>query len=89
MKLFYGLGVRRAKYGWQYYVGMTTDLDQRVRDHNDGISTWTKNRGPWNLVWSNECTTIGEARKLESKLKRQGRGDGFFKLTGLKRFSGS
>ena len=73
----------------RFYVGMTTDLDQRVRDHNDGISKWTKHRGPWDLVWSQECATIGEARKLENKIKHQGRGDGFFKLTGLGRFSGS
>jgi putative endonuclease len=67
------------------YVGMTTDLDQRVHDHNVGIFKWTKDRGPWNVVWSQECATIGEARKLENKIKRQGRGDGFFKLTGLPR----
>jgi predicted GIY-YIG superfamily endonuclease len=30
----------------QFYVGMATDLDQRVHDHNDGISKWTKHRGP-------------------------------------------
>jgi len=73
----------------QFYVGMTTDLDQRVLAHNVGISKWTKRRGPWNLVWGQECATIGEARKLENKIKRQGRGDGFFNLTGLKRPSGS
>ena len=73
----------------QFYVGMTTDLDQRVQDHNIGVSKWTRHRGPWNLVWSHECATIGEARRLENKLKRQGRGDGFFKLTGLIRSSGS
>jgi putative endonuclease len=69
----------------RYYVGMTTDLDERVRDHNAGISVWTSHRGPWNLVWSLRCATIGEARKLENRLKRQSRGEGFFRLTGLRR----
>ena len=31
----------------QFYVGMTTDLDQRVQDHNAGISRSSKHRGPW------------------------------------------
>ena len=66
-----------------FYVGMTTDIETRVRDHNSGRSTWTKYRGPWKLVWSQKCETIGDARKLENKLKRQGRGNGFYRLIGL------
>jgi putative endonuclease len=73
----------------QFYTGITTDLERRIQDHNSGISQWTKHRGPWQLVWNQECPTISEARKLENKLKRQARGDGFFKLTGLQRPSGS
>jgi predicted GIY-YIG superfamily endonuclease len=73
----------------RFYIGMTTNLEDRLNDHNSGVSTWTKFRGPWTLVWSQERSTLGEARKLENKLKRQGRGDGFFKLTGLTRSSGS
>jgi putative endonuclease len=72
-----------------FYIGMTTDLEARIRDHNFGRSKWTKYRGPWSLVWSQECLTIGEARKLENKLKRQGRGSGFYRMTGLQPPSGS
>jgi len=71
------------------YIGMTTDLQQRLIDHNSGISRWTKYRGPWKLIWSQECATIGEARKLENKLKRQGRGSGFYRMIGLTPPSGS
>ena len=65
------------------------DLGQRLRDHNEGVSKWTKYRGPWKLVWSQECPTIGEARKLENKLKSQGRGSGFYRMIGLTPPSGS
>ena len=58
------------------YIGMTTDLDNRLRDHNSGKSKWTKNLGPWELIWSHRCPTIGEARKLEARLKRQHGGSG-------------
>ena len=73
----------------RFYIGMTTDLEQRLQDHNMGISKWTKCRGPWKLVWSLECASISEARKLEDKLKRQGRGNGFYRMIGLTPPSGS
>ena len=28
----------------RFYVGMTTHLEERLNDHNSGVSTWTKNR---------------------------------------------
>ena len=73
----------------RFYIGMTTDLEKRLKDHNSGISKWTKHRGPWKLIWSHQCPTIGEARKLENQLKRQGRGSGFYKAIGLTPPSGS
>jgi predicted GIY-YIG superfamily endonuclease len=75
--------------GGRFYIGMTIDLDQRLRDHNNGVSRWTKYRGPWTLVWSQACESISEARKLENKLKRQGRGNGFYRMIGLTPPSGS
>jgi putative endonuclease len=73
-----------------FYIRMTTDLEARIRDHNIGRSKWTKHRGPWKLVWSQKkCATIGDARKLENKLKRPGRGSGFYRLIGLRPPSGS
>jgi putative endonuclease len=72
----------------RFYVGMTTDLEQRLEDHNQSVSKWTKYRGPWKLVWSQACVSIGDARKLENKLKRQGRGNGFYEMIGLQRPSG-
>ncbi|NOX65598.1 MAG: GIY-YIG nuclease family protein, partial [Chlorobi bacterium] len=31
------------------YVGFTKDLDQRIRDHNSGKSTYTKKYKPWKI----------------------------------------
>jgi predicted GIY-YIG superfamily endonuclease len=59
----------------RFYIGMTTDLQARVVGHNSGKSKWTKQRGPWELIWKTRCATIGEARRLERKLKRQHGGD--------------
>ncbi len=29
-----------------FYIGITEDVDQRILDHNTGVSKWTKNKGP-------------------------------------------
>jgi putative endonuclease len=72
----------------RFYLGLTDDVLRRVREHNNGRSQWTKTRGPWSVVWQSQELTLTEARKLENRLKRQGRGKGFYTITGLDR-SGS
>jgi putative endonuclease len=73
----------------KYYIGVTDDIPRRVEQHNSGTSRWTKGKGPWHLVWESERVPLSAARKLENRLKRQGRGSGFYSITGLKRESGS
>lgn len=33
------------------YVGFTSDLRRRLRDHNSGKSKHTAKYKPWNIVW--------------------------------------
>ena len=73
----------------RFYVGVTEDVAQRLAQHNTGGSRWTKGKGPWRLVWQSELLPLGAARKLENLLKRQGRGNGFYSMTGLNRSPGS
>ena len=67
------------------YIGMSEDVVKRLTDHNMGVSTWTKHRGPWELVWHSESMGITAARKLENLLKRQKGGRGLYELTGMSR----
>ena len=69
----------------RYYIGVTDDIDHRLLQHNTGISKWTKDKGPWVLIWSKHFPSLSEARKFENVLKRQKGGSGFYKLTGLDR----
>ncbi len=71
----------------QFYIGLSDDVVRRVRQHNAGRSHWTKERGPWEIVWQSEELPLTDARKLENRLKRQGRGKGFYAITGLHRRS--
>ena len=69
----------------QFYTGVSDDVARRLEQHNTGQSRWTKGRGPWTIVWQSEDLSLSQARKLENRLKRQGRGKGFYSITGLHR----
>ena len=84
----YSIYVLRNPEG-KFYIGVTDDVPRRLAQHNDGISKWTRGKGPWLLVWQQGDLTLSQARKLENALKRQKGGDGFYRLTGLQRESGS
>ena len=58
------------------YIGLSDDVDRRVQQHNQGISRWTRGKGPWLLDWTSTPRTLGDARKLENLLKRQKGGAG-------------
>ena len=73
----------------KFYIGLSENVPLRLQQHNQGVSKWTRSRGPWSSIWSSEIMTLSEARKLENQLKRQKGGIGFYKLTGLSRSSGS
>ena len=73
----------------QFYVGLTDNIPRRLDQHNQGISRWTRSKGPWELVWQSTDMELSAARKLENRLKRQGRGVGFYTITGLRRIGNS
>jgi len=35
----------------RYYIGVTSDVAQRIRHHNSGANASTKNKGSWFLVY--------------------------------------
>jgi len=52
------------------YVGVTTDLKQRIRDHNAGKSTHTAKYKPWRLVayvaFSDKSKAVAFERYIKS-----------------------
>jgi putative endonuclease len=58
----------------QKYIGLSEDVQTRLTDHNSGVSKWTKNRGPWRLIWTSGQMDLSSARKLENALKTSKRG---------------
>ncbi len=62
----------------QLYKGWTTNLEKRIYYHNQGLSNYTKNRGPWKLVYYEMYNNKNEAIKREKFLK-SGKGREFLK----------
>ena len=53
-----------------YYVGLTTDLERRLEEHQSGsIKGYTRSRRPVQLVWSAEVPTQNDAFLLERQIK--------------------
>jgi len=51
------------------YVGITDDIDRRLREHNSGKHLYTKRYMPWELIYTEELASIDEARKREKYYK--------------------
>ena len=51
------------------YVGMTKDVDNRLREHNAGKSKFTKGHRPWKLIYTELHENYESGRKREKYLK--------------------
>ena len=52
------------------YTGITNDLDRRIAEHETGQGAkYTRGRGPFQLVYSEECEGRSQASKRETKIK--------------------
>jgi putative endonuclease len=66
----------------KFYIGLTECVEVRLHQHNTGVSKWTRNKGPWRVVWMKGPLTLAEAKRLELYLKRQKGGQGCIPLLG-------
>ena len=61
------------------YVRNTTDLDQRIAQHNRGLVDATKDAKPYNLVYYEAYADKKDAVNRELKLKHHGSSIGHLK----------
>jgi len=58
----------------ELYIGITNDLERRLREHNHGFQTATKCRlGEWQLIYCEQYRVKNDAVVREKKLKHHGR----------------
>ncbi|HNW99604.1 MAG TPA: GIY-YIG nuclease family protein, partial [Bacteroidales bacterium] len=54
----------------KHYTGQTNDIHRRIYEHNAEIlGKFTKNKGPWILIFSKEFDSRAEAMQYEKYLK--------------------
>jgi len=81
--MYYTYVIKSQKSGY-LYTGSTKDLRKRFNQHNNGLSTWTKNKGPWELIYYEASINEDDAIAREKYLK-SGMGKRYLKNR-LKRF---
>ncbi len=62
------------------YIGQTGNVDLRLKAHNGNISFYTRNKGPWRTIYTEEFGTRGEAMKREKQIKSYRGGEALKKL---------
>ena len=56
----------------RYYVGQTSDINQRLERHNQGRVKSTKYGIPWEVVLQLDVSKRSEAMILEKQIKKRG-----------------
>ena len=83
--MYYFIYVLQGKKDKHWYTGFTVDLRKRFKEHNEGkYASWTKGRGPFDLIYYEACKNKEDARQREIYIKT-GMGKRYVKNR-LKRF---
>ena len=56
-----------------FYKGESEQPLARLEEHNKNLSRYTSNKGPWKMVYLEECENKTEALRKEKMLKKQNR----------------
>jgi len=62
--------ILRSTSSGRFYIGHTENVTTRLAEHNANRVTSTRNRGPWELLHTEEFPTRTEAMLRERELKR-------------------
>ncbi len=54
----------------RYYIGHTSNLEIRLQNHLFGSTRFTSQTNDWELIYSEEYATKGEAMKREAHIKK-------------------
>jgi putative endonuclease len=56
----------------EIYVGISTDPERRLKEHNSGKNRYTKAFKPWSIFYTEQCEGFEAARKREIYFKSAG-----------------
>ncbi|MBI5475705.1 MAG: GIY-YIG nuclease family protein [Ignavibacteriales bacterium] len=69
MKSYFYIYVLRSLKDNQNYVGYTTNIQRRIKEHNNGLVISTRKRRPLTLVYWEGCLNRQDATTREKYLK--------------------
>jgi len=64
--------VLKSKKDENLYIGSTTNLKRRLREHNEGKNFSTSFRKPFELIYYEAYRSLEDAREREKALKLRG-----------------
>ena len=65
----YEVYVLRSLATGKLYIGYSSDVDRRMKEHKAGKSTWTRGKGPWQLIHREGYRDKSDASSREEYLK--------------------
>jgi len=65
----YNVYILRSLVRERYYIGCTSDLDKRIKEHNSGKTKSTKPYRPWKIIYHETFIDKNEAYRREWHLK--------------------
>ena len=78
----YFVYILQSQKDQKYYIGSTSNVENRLAFHNSGRQRSTRTRVPFKLVYSESFTTKTEALRRERQIKAFKGGEAFRKLIG-------
>lgn len=66
--MFYFYILKSKKFG-TYYIGISGNIEERLKAHNNGLVKSTKYKRPWSVVHKEGFLTLKQARKRELYMK--------------------
>jgi putative endonuclease len=69
--------------GRRFYIGISENPANRLKQHNESPLGWSARYRPWILVHQECYPDYRSARQRENYLKRQKGGMGFYQATGI------
>ena len=76
----YTVYILKSRLNNKYYIGYTTDLGLRIKQHNSGKNKSTISGRPWDVVHTELLNTKKEAWLREHQIKSYKSGVAFKKL---------
>jgi len=67
--MFYVYCLQSKKDPEEFYFGFTSDLKNRLKEHNSGHNFSTKKYMPWKLIYYEACLIESDAIRREKYLK--------------------